>query len=69
MNNEKRPKTSIQKVMEFRGMKARDLVKRTGLLKGNLSLIINGRQPNMHITTLKKLCIALRCKSVDILGW
>lgn len=61
--------TKIQKVMEFRNLKARDLAKRTGLLKGNISLIINGKQTNMHISTLKKLCIALRCKSVDILGW
>ncbi len=68
MANEKQM-TKIQKVMEFRGLKAKDLVRSTGLLKGNISLIVNGKHTNMHISTLKKLCVALRCKSIDILGW
>jgi DNA-binding Xre family transcriptional regulator len=59
----------IKEVMKFRGVRVRDLEKSTGILKGNLSMIVNGRQKEITTTTLRKLCIALRCKSSDILGW
>lgn len=61
--------TPIQKVMKAKGVKASQLVKTTGIIKGNLSLIVNGKQHNMQLITLKKLCTALKCKSIDILGW
>lgn len=61
--------TNIMKIMKKKNIKSIDLAKQTGLLKSNISRITSGRQTNYHVSTLQKLCKALKCKSIDILGW
>jgi putative transcriptional regulator len=55
--------------MEKRGINGIDLAQAIDITQANLSRIRTGKAKAIRLDTLEKLCVALKCKPVDILDY
>lgn len=61
--------SKLHRILKKMKINQQDLANRTGLTKGNISLIINNRQDMYVKRTLYKLCRALKVTPNDILDY
>ena len=53
---------TIKHIMIDKKIKQNDIAEKMGISKQTVSNIFNGRQPNITLDTLVKLCNAIDCK-------
>lgn len=60
---------TIDRLLERRKMKARELAATIGVSETHMSLFRSGKVRGVRFSTLAKLCAALDCQPGDILGY
>jgi DNA-binding Xre family transcriptional regulator len=59
----------VKAMLRKKDIKAAMIAEKSGLMKPEISRILNGKKKNIQLTTLKKICDAIGCTSYEFLGW
>ena len=62
-------RVTLDRVLNERGMRARELARRIGITEANLSLLRNGKVRGVRFQTLAALCALLGCQPGDLLAY
>lgn len=58
---------NLNKILESRGMKSKELAEIINITEANLSILKSGKARAVRFTTLEAICDALDCQPGDIL--
>ena len=60
---------NIDRLLQQKGMSARELAKRIGITEANLSVLKDGHARAVRFSTLEKLCRELECSPGDLIDY
>ena len=68
MSVTKKMRSAIQTAMDEAGLNQSTLAEKIGMRRGTICNLLNGKSPDVRLSTLKKIADACRCKVGDLLG-
>lgn len=68
MSVTKKMRVAIQAAMDGAGLNQSTLAEKTKLQRATICNLLNGRTPDVRLSTLKKIAGACKCKVGDLLG-
>ncbi len=60
---------NLDKLLQEKGMKGKDLAEIVGITEANLSIFRSGKARAVRFTTLEAICKALDCQPGDVLEY
>lgn len=68
MSVTKKMRSAIQTAMDEAGLNQSTLAEKIGMRRGTICNLLNGRTPDVRLSTLRKIAGACKCRVGDLLG-